>query len=97
MGFSADNTGVVALDIFDDNSVTGVMITLRGDETTLTGTRTGSSIAVSGGNNSFTLSFDPDGTDSSNDAALGTTSGVIGTMVNSSGTSDVIGTSCQPD
>ena len=97
MDFSADNTGVVALDIFDDNSVTGVMVTLRGDETTLTGTRTGNSISVSGGNNNFTLSFDPDGTDSSNDLALGTTSGFIGTMSNASGTNDVIGTSCELD
>ena len=97
MDFSADNTGVVALDILDDDSVTGFMVTLRGDETTLTGTRTGNSISVSGGNNNFTLSFDPDGTDSSNDLALGTTSGFLGTMANASGTNDVIGTSCQPD
>lgn len=97
MDFSADNTGVVALDIFTDNSVTGVMVSLRGDETTLTGTRTGSSISVSGGNSSFTLSFDPDGTDSSNDLALGTTSGFVGTLTNASGTSGVIGTSCQPN
>ena len=97
MDFSADYTGVVAMDIFDDNSVSGVMVTLRGDETMLTGTLTGNSISVSGGNNDFDLSFDPDGSDSSNDAALGTTSGFIGTMSNASGTNDVIGTSCQPD
>lgn len=97
MDFSADDSGLAALDILDDDSVTGVMVTLRGDETPLTGTRTGNSISVSGGNASFTLSFDPDGTDSSNDVALGTTSGFIGTMTNASGTNDVIGTSCQPD
>ena len=97
MDFSADDSGLVALDILDDDSVTGVMVTLRGDETPLTGTRSGNSISVSGGNASFTLSFDPDGTDSSNDAALGTTSGFIGSMTNASGTNDVIGTSCQPD
>ena len=97
MGFSADNSGLVALDILDDDSVTGTMVTLRGDETELTGTLTGNSISVSGSGTSFTLSFDPDGTDSSNDMLLGTTSGFIGTMTNASGTNDVIGTSCQPD
>ncbi len=97
MDFSADDTGLVALDILDDDSVTGVMVTLRGDETELTGTRTENSISVSGGNASFTLSFDSDGTDSSNDVSLGTTSGFLGTMTNPSGTNDVIGTSCQPD
>jgi len=73
------------------------MVTLRGQETALTGTLTGNSISVSGGGNSFTLQFDADGSDSSNDLLLGTTSGFIGTMNNTSGTSDVIGTSCQPD
>lgn len=97
MDFSADDSGLVALDILDDDSVTGVMVTLRGDETPLTGTRSGNSISVSGGNAGFTLSFDPDGTDSSNDVALGTTSGFVGSMTNASGTNDVIGTSCQPD
>lgn len=94
---SADNTGLIALDILEDNSISGVMVTLRGDETPLSGTLTGNDIAVSGGNNNFTITFDADGTDSSNDIALGTTSGFIGTMSNASGTSDVIGTSCQPD
>jgi hypothetical protein len=96
-GFTADDSGLVALDIMSDDSVTGVMVTLRGDETTLTGTLTGNDIAVSGGGNSFTLSFDPDGSDGANDLALGTTSGFIGTMTGASGTSDVVGTSCQPD
>ncbi|UVW33810.1 hypothetical protein NYF23_07090 [SAR92 clade bacterium H455] len=96
-GFTADDSGLVALDIMTDNSVTGVMVTLRGDETPLTGTRTGNDITVSGGGNSFSLSFDPDGSDSANDLALGTTSGFLGTMTGASGTSDVIGTSCQPD
>lgn len=95
--FTADDTGVLALDILDDDNVTGVMVTLRGDETELTGTHTGSSITVSGSNDSFTLSFDPDGSDSSNDALLSATSGFFGTMTNASGTSDVIGTSCHPD
>lgn len=96
MGFSADNTGVVALDIFSDNSVSGTMVTLRGDETPLSGTRAGSSISVSGSDSSFLLSFDPNGTDSSNDVSLGTISGFVGTMTNNSGTNDVIGTSCNP-
>ena len=69
-----------------DNSVTGVMVTLIGDETPLTGTLTGNNISVLGGNHSFTLTFDSDGTDPSNDLALGTTSGFIGTMTNASGT-----------
>ena len=73
------------------------MVTLRDDETALTGTLTGNAISVSGGDNNFTLAFDPDGTDSSNDSVLGTTSGFIGQLTNSSGTSDVIGTSCKPD
>lgn len=97
LGFTADDSGLVSLDIMADNSVTGVMVTLRGNEAVLTGTLTGSTISVSGGGNSFTLGFDADGTDSSNDLALGTTSGFIGTMSGASGTSDVIGTSCQPD
>ncbi|MBL4584540.1 MAG: hypothetical protein JKX83_07980 [Pseudomonadales bacterium] len=97
LGFTADDSGLVSLDITADNSVTGVMVTLRGEETALTGTLTGSTISVSGGSNSFTLGFDADGTDSSNDLALGMTSGFIGTMANASGTNDVIGTSCQPD
>jgi len=97
MGFTADDSGLVALDIMTDESVTGVMVTLRGNQATLTGTLTGNTISVSGGGNSFTLAFDPDGTDSSNDLALGTTSGFIGTMTNASGVNDVIGTSCQPD
>jgi len=96
-GFTADDSGLVALDIMTDNSVTGVMVTLRGDETPLTGTLSGTDITVSGGGYSYTLSFDPDGSDSANDLALGTTSGFIGTMTGASGTSDVIGTSCQPD
>lgn len=96
-GFTADNTGVVALDILDDDSVTGTMVILRGQETALTGTLAGNTISVSGGGNSFTLEFDPDGSDSSNDLVLGTTSGFFGTMANASGTNDVIGTSCQPD
>ena len=94
---TADNTGVIALDIMEGNSISGVMVTLRGDETPLSGTLTGNDIAVSGGNHNFTITFDADGTDSSNDVALGTTSGFIGTMINASGTSDVIGTSCKPD
>ncbi len=95
--FSADGSGVVALDVMDGNSVAGVMVTLRGQETALTGTLEGATITVSGGNNGFTLSFDADGSDSSNDLLLGSTSGFVGTMTNASGTSDVIGTSCQPD
>lgn len=97
MDFTADYSGLVSLDIMGDDSVTGVMITLRGDETILTGTRTGIDLTVTGDNNSFTLTFDPDGTDSSNDLLLGTSSGFLGTMSNSNGMSDVIGTSCQPD
>ncbi len=95
-GFSADNSGVVALDIMADDSVVGVLVTLRGNETPLTGTRSGGGLSVSGGGNSFALSFDPDGSDPANDAALGTTSGFIGTMTNTNGTSDVVGTSCRP-
>jgi len=97
VAFNPDGSGVIALDILADNSVTGAMATLRGDETALAGTLAGSAISVSGGNNSFTLTFDPDGTDSSNDAALGTTSGFVGTWNGTSGLGDVIGTSCQPD
>ena len=81
----------------EPNSVSGTVVTPRGDETPLTGTCTESSISVSDDNNSFTLNFDPDGTDSSNDLALGTTSGFVGTTTNASGTNDVVGTSCQPD
>ncbi len=95
--FSADGSGLLALDIMADNSVTGIMVTLRGDETTLSGSLTANVITVSGGGNELELAFDADGTDSSNDLALGTTSGFIGTMSGASGTSDVIGTSCQPD
>ncbi len=97
MPFSADGSGVIALDIMADNSVTGRMVTLRGEEAVLTGTLSGNNISVSGGGNSFTLTFDADGTDSSNDLLLGATSGFIGTLTNNSGTSDVIGTSCQPN
>lgn len=97
MDFTADYSGLVALDIMEDDSVTGVMITLRGDETILTGTRTGTDMTVTGDGSSFTLSFDPDGSDSTNDLQLGTSSGFLGTMSNSNGMSDVIGTSCQPD
>ncbi len=95
--FSADGSGLLALDIMADNSVTGIMVTLRGNETTLTGSLTANVITVSGGGNEFELAFDADGTDSSNDALLGTTSGFFGQLSNSSGTSDVIGTSCQPE
>ena len=62
----------IALDIVDDSNVSGVMQTLGGDETFLVGVLTGNGISVSGGNNSFTLIFDPDGTGRPNDLALGT-------------------------
>ncbi len=55
---SADNVGLIGLDIFADDSVSGVMVTLRGDETVLTGTLSGTDLTVSGGGNSFTLVFD---------------------------------------
>lgn len=80
-----------------DNSITGTMVILSGQETALTGTLTGSTINVSGGGNSFTLEFDADESGSSNNLLLDTISGFIGTMSNASGTSDVIGTTCQPD
>lgn len=73
------------------------MVTLRGDITDLTGMLTGNEITVSGGEHSFTLTFDPDGTDSSNDLALGNVAGFVGTWSNNLGTGDVVGTSCQSD
>lgn len=95
--FTPDGSGLIGLDIASDNSVTGVMVTLRGDETDLSGALTGNEISVSGGGHSFTLTFDPDGTDPFNDVALGNVAGFTGSWVSNIGTGDVIGTSCQPD
>lgn len=95
--FTPDGSGLIGLDIAADNSVTGVMVTLRGDIMDLMGTLTGNQIAVSGGEHSFSLTFDPDGTDPSNDVALGSVAGFTGSWVSNMGTGDVIGTSCQPD
>lgn len=78
MVFSAEDSGLVALDILNDGSVRGVMVILRGDETELTRSCTGGSTSVFGSIASFTLSFDPVGSDSSNDVSLGTTSGFKG-------------------
>ena len=95
--FTPDGSGVIALNIFEDNSITGTLVTLRGDETVLSGTLNGTDLAISGGDFTFDLTFDADGTDASNDLVLGTASGFIGTMSNTSGNFGVIGTSCQPD
>lgn len=97
MSFTADGSGLIALDILSDDSVTGLLITLRGDETALSGTLAGTDLSVSGGDYTLTAQFDADGTDSSNDPFLGSTSGFLGTMSDSTGTSDAIGTSCQPE
>ena len=95
--FTPDGSGLIGLNIAEDNSVTGVMVTLRGDEIDLIGTLNGNEISVSGGQHSFTLAFDPDGTDTANDFALGNVAGFIGTWNSNSGTGEVIGTSCSPD
>lgn len=94
--FSADGSGIVGLDIGSDNRVTGVMVTLRGQESALAGTLDGTTISVSGGGNTLTLEFDADGSDASNDALLGTTAGFTGQWNSASGLGSVIGTSCQP-
>lgn len=97
LGFTPDGSGVIALNIFEDNSITGTLVTLRGNETALSGTLIGNDLDIAGGNFTFDLAFDADGTDASNDLALGTTAGFVGTMSNASDNFGVIGTSCQPD
>ncbi|VAW63026.1 hypothetical protein MNBD_GAMMA11-1688 [hydrothermal vent metagenome] len=98
--FSADGSGVIELDVFADNTVTGSMVILRGGVTALSGTLSENTISVSGGGSSFTLDFDADGTDSGNDALLGNLSGFtgIGTLSNADNSAvSVVGTSCQPN
>ncbi|HEC26304.1 MAG TPA: hypothetical protein ENI67_02725 [Gammaproteobacteria bacterium] len=96
VAFSADGSGVIGLDIFSDNSVTGTMITLRGTETPLTGTLDNNSlITVTGNNIAFQLSFDRDGTDPTNDVGLGDTAGFVGSWASNLATGAVIGTSCK--
>jgi len=95
--FTPDGTGLIALDILSDNNVTGVMVTIRGNQTVLSGTLNGNILTVSGGGNSFNLIFDSDGTDPSNDFALGPTSGFIGEWNSVLGVGGVSGTSCQPN
>jgi len=70
VAFSTDGSGVIGLDVFADNTVIGTMVILRGGTTALSGTLSGNTISVSGGGSSFTLNFDDNGTDSSNDALL---------------------------
>jgi len=93
--FSADGTALVGLDVFGDNSVTGVMITLRGAETALTGTLDAGVITVTGSNITFILDFDPDGSDPANDADLGDTAGFVGGWFSDVAVGGVIGTSCK--
>jgi len=94
--FSADGSGLIGLDIFSDNSVTGTMITLRGTETSLTGTLDNNSIiTVTGNNIAFQIIFDRDGTDPANDVGLGDTAGFVGSWASNLATGAVIGTSCK--
>ncbi|GAA6168446.1 hypothetical protein [Sessilibacter corallicola] len=91
-----DGSALVALDIMDDNSVTGLAVTLRGNQTSLSGMLSNGIISVTGGNFSFNLTFDSDGMDSSNDADLGPVSGAVGTFTNGSDSGRFVGTSCRP-
>ncbi|GAA6168329.1 hypothetical protein [Sessilibacter corallicola] len=92
---SITSAGNLALDIFADNSVSGIAVTFGGEETELIGSFSNGMINVSGGVYNFTLSVDLDGTDPSNDAFLGNTSGFLGSFSDQNGPGNVIGTNCR--
>lgn len=92
-----DSTGVVALDVFANGTVTGFAQNLRSDvQIELEGTLEEGVISVADGTSTWTLAFDADGTDADNDLELGDTAGFLGNI--DGGTFDqanVIGTSCR--
>lgn len=93
--FTADGSSLIGLDVMSDNSVSGILVTLRGNETILSGSLSNGVITVSGGDFSFNLDFDPDGSDPSNDLALGSVGGFLGVYTDGAGGGTTIGTSCR--
>ncbi|GLS25308.1 hypothetical protein [Marinibactrum halimedae] len=93
--FSTDNTSLVGLDIMTDNSVEGVLVTLQGNETILSGRLESDTITATGGRFEFNLNFDADGSDTENDNFLGPVSGYVGTYTDGISGGIISGTSCK--
>ena len=93
--FTADGAALIGLDVMNDDSVSGILVTLRGDETALSGTLSNGVITVSGGEFNFTLDFDADGSNPANDEALGTVGGFLGAYTDNANGGTTIGTSCR--
>lgn len=80
--------------MFGDDSVTGVMVTLAGQEFALSGTLDGEVITVTGGGQTFSLGFYPEG--NGDPGLLGGTAGFYGDWVVGDVTiGGVIGSSCK--
>lgn len=96
---TADNTGGIALDIFDDNRVSGVAVSSRGDRVELSGMLSGDTINANSadGDTTISVTFDSTGTN-----PLNTTVGLFGipgfwgSWQNAGMTGSLIGTSCMP-
>lgn len=94
---TADNRGGIALDVFNDNQVHGILVSTRGDQLDLNGTLSGNTITVSSNEGTdLVFTFDRDGTDPLNsDAGLFGISGFWGSWQRGNESGGVVGTSCQ--
>jgi hypothetical protein len=93
--FTRDGSALIGLDVFADDTVSGVMVTLAGQEVALVGKLEGDIITVDdGGDQAFTLVFFPQNSDPA--GILGGTAGFFGEWnLDGSNIGTVIGSSCK--
>ncbi len=96
---TADNRGGIALDIFADNTVTGTMISARGNQHLLSGVLNGEIITASSADGvAVSITFDASGTNPLSDlVGLFGVPGFWGSWQQGNVSGGVSGTSCEPN
>ena len=94
---TADNTGAITLDVFSDNSVSGVAVTSRGDRYSVTGTLQGDALTATGADGlSINVVFDSTGSHAENrNVGLFGQPGFWGSWQIGNDGGVLIGTSCE--
>lgn len=93
--FGDDTTvGALAIDIFVDEIVSASYILNDGVVRPLTGSLVAGIISLSGDGYNFTIEFDSDGSDASNDGLIGEVPGIVGDVTLGVDEGSVVGSSC---